>query len=71
MSRTVIVVDLSGSWKLHAFNVFLFCFSVLFFLPLLFFPLSNHPPLPPPSIVTVVLVIGDFNHTKPAFLQFR
>lgn len=65
----------SGSWKLHAFNVFMFVFSVHFHTPL-----HPHPPnssssssSPPRSItVTVVLVIRDFfgNHTKPAFLQF-
>lgn len=69
--RTVIVVDLlSGSWKLHAFNVcFCFVFSVFVFFFLLFSS-SSSSPTPPSSIVTVVLVFRDFNRTKPAFLQF-
>lgn len=65
----------SGSWKLHAFNVFMFCFFSVHFHTL--YPYTHPPPnsssSPPLSIiVTVVLVIRDFygNHTKPAFLQF-
>lgn len=36
----------SGSWKLHAFNVFVFVFFVLFFL-FTFIPLYPLPPPPP------------------------
>lgn len=67
----------SGSWKLHAFNVFVFVFFVLFFSVHFHTHLPSAPPTssssssPPLSItVTVVLVIYYDNHTKPSFLQF-
>lgn len=64
------VVELSGSWKLHALNVclsFVFLFVFVFFFPPAFLFSSPHQP----SALTVVLVTGDSDRTKPAFLQFR